>query len=194
MATYRKPALTYDQQIALLESRGLQITDKERAKRHLSNVSYYRLSAYMLPFKEMDEDGNTKDKFLPGTTWDNIYDLYKFDRKLRLLIFDAIERTEIALRTQIIYQLSHKYGSHWQDNASIFDITPNPITGHTVYDDIQNHIKEQLTANKKVQFIEHYINTYDNPQNPPSWMSVELLYFSELSKICRGLKGSNLVD
>lgn len=188
MATYRKPALTYDQQIALLESRGLQINDKARAKRHLSNVSYYRLSAYMLPFKEMDKEGNTEDRFLTGATWDNVYDLYKFDRKLRLLVFDAIERTEIALRTQIIYQLSHKYGSHWQDNASIFDTTPNPITGRTVYDDIQNHINEQLTANKKIQFIEHYINTYDNPKNPPSWMSVELLYLSELSKICRGLK------
>ena len=108
METYTKPALTYDKQIELLESRGLQITDKARAKRHLSNVSYYRLSAYMLPFKEMDENGVVKDKFLPNTTWDNVYDLYKFDRKLRLLVFDAIERIEIALRTQIIYQfLAH---------------------------------------------------------------------------------------
>lgn len=187
METYTKPALTYDKQIELLESRGLQITDKARAKRHLSNVSYYRLSAYMLPFKEMDENGVVKDKFLPNTTWDNVYDLYKFDRKLRLLVFDAIERIEIALRTQIIYQLSHKYGPHWQDNASVFNATPNPITGRTVYDDIQKHINEQLTANKKVQFIEHYVNTYDTPPNPPSWMSVELLYLSELSKICRGL-------
>ena len=45
---------------------------------------------------------------------------YKFDRKLRLLIFDAIERIEIALRTQVIYQLSHKYGSHWQNKKNIF--------------------------------------------------------------------------
>ena len=187
MTIYSKPALTYDQQIALLESRGLQIKDKQRAKRHLSNVSYYRLSAYMLPFKEMDDKGNVKDKFLPNTTWDDVYNLYKFDRKLRLLVFDAIERIEIALRTQIIYQLSHKYGSHWQDNASIFNAKPNPKTGRTLYAEIQSHITDQLTANRKVQFIEHYVNTYDNPVNPPSWMSVELLYFSELSKICGSL-------
>ena len=44
-----KPALTIDQQIDLLEKRGLLIPDHERAHRHLSNISYYRLSAYMLP-------------------------------------------------------------------------------------------------------------------------------------------------
>lgn len=98
----------------------------------MSNVSYYRLSAYMLPFKEMDKNGIAKDKFLPSATWGNIYDLYKFDSKLLLLVFDAIERIEIALRTQIIYQLSHKYGPHRQDNASIFDASPEIATLSTI--------------------------------------------------------------
>lgn len=67
--------------------------------------------------------GIDTDKFLPDTSWDDIYNLYKFDRKLRLLVFDAIERIEVSLRTQIIYQLAHKYGSHWQDNEDIFDLS-----------------------------------------------------------------------
>jgi abortive infection bacteriophage resistance protein len=68
----------------------------------LSNISYYRLSAYMLPFKVRDADGKVVDNFRPGACWDYVCSLYRFDRKLRLLIFDAIERIEIALRTQII--------------------------------------------------------------------------------------------
>lgn len=191
MNTYRKPALTVEQQIALLKRRGLVIADKKRTARHLSNVSYYRISAYMLPYRVLDADGRHRDQFVPGSTWDDIYNLYKFDRKLRLLVFDAIERIEIALRTQVIYQLSHKYGSHWQDNANIFKAPQfNRRTGKTydVFQDIQKHINDQLTANKKATFIEHYLNTYDNPPTPPSWMSVELLYFSELSKICQNLK------
>ena len=120
MARYTKPALTFEEQIALLKSRGLVIDDEQRAIRHLSNVSYYRMSAYMLYFKKLDAAGNVLDEFEEGTTWDNVYDLYKFDRKLRLLIFDAIERIEIALRTQVIYQLSHMYGSHWQNKKNIF--------------------------------------------------------------------------
>ena len=191
MRTYTKPALTIDQQIDLLEKRGLLIPDHERAHRHLSNISYYRLSAYMLPYRVLDASGNYLDQFVPGATWDDVYNLYKFDRKLRLLVFDAIERIEIALRTQVIYQLSHKYGPHWQDQGTLFQPPYYiPKTGRTydVFQDIQKHINDELNKNKKVNFIEHYLNTYDNPPTPPSWMSVELLYFSELSKICQNLK------
>ena len=191
MRTYTKPALTIDQQIDLLEKRGLLIPDHERAHRHLSNISYYRLSAYMLPYRVLDASGNYLDQFVPGATWDDVYNLYKFDRKLRLLVFDAIERIEIALRTQVIYQLSHKYGPHWQDQGTLFQPPYYiPKTGRTydVFQDIQKHINDELNKNKKVNFIEHYLDTYDNPPTPPSWMSVELLYFSELSKICQNLK------
>lgn len=193
MEVFNKPPLTYEKQVELLLSRGLIVTDRKRAERHLANISYYRLSAYMLPYKKK-EDGIIIDAFKEGTTWDDIYDLYVFDRKLRLLVFDAIERLEVAIRTQIIYQLSHKYGSHWQDNAHIFN-PPREVTlrdGRTitidVYREIQSHIKEQLHSNRAEVFIQHYHNKYDTPENPPSWMSVEIMYFNHLSKICTGLK------
>lgn len=193
MEIFNKPPLTYEKQVELLLSRGLIVTDRKRAERHLANISYYRLSAYMLPYKKK-ENGIIIDAFKEGTTWDDIYDLYVFDRKLRLLVFDAIERLEVAIRTQIIYQLSHKYGSHWQDNAHIF-IPPREVTLRDgrkitidVYREIQSHIKEQLHSNRAEVFIQHYHNKYDTPENPPSWMSVEIMYFNHLSKICTGLK------
>lgn len=190
MKVYSKPSLTIDQQIALLEERGLSIPDHKRASRHLSNISYYRLSAYMLPFREIGPDGKHLDKFVDGATWDDVYSLYKFDRKFRLLVFDAIERIEIALRTQVINQLSAKYGTHWKDDKSLFRDYKNKKTGQTydIFLDIQKHINEQLTANKKATFIDHYLKNYDDPPTPPCWMSVELLYFSEVSKICQHLK------
>ena len=134
----------------------------------------------MFSFKKVDLEGNTTNIFKDDASWDDVYNLYRFDRKLRLLVFDVIERIEIALRTQIIYQLSHKYGSHWQDNSSIFK-------DFSVFENIQRHISEQLTTNNKEEFIKHYQAKYNDPPTPPSWMSIELLYFSELSKICRGL-------
>lgn len=193
MEVFNKPPLTYEKQVELLLSRGLIVTDRKRAERHLANISYYRLTAYMLPYKKK-ENGIIIDAFKEGTTWDDIYDLYVFDRKLRLLVFDAIERLEVAIRTQIIYQLSHKYGSHWQDNAHIFN-PPREVTLRDgrkitidVYREIQSHIKEQLHSNRAEVFIQHYHNKYDTPENPPSWMSVEIMYFNHLSKICTGLK------
>ncbi|HPL94637.1 MAG TPA: Abi family protein [Paludibacteraceae bacterium] len=188
---YTKPPKTYQEQIELLKSRGLIIDDEKRAVRHLSAISYYRLSAYMLPYKQWANDVCT-DNFKLETTWSQVHDLYVFDRKLRILIFDAIERLEIAIRTQIIYQLSHKYGSHWQDNKDIFKVhTRTRKDGAEVtidvFKDIQKHIKEQLVSNKAEVFIQHYAQKYDKPTNPPSWMSVEIMYFNHLSQICNNL-------
>lgn len=193
MEEYNKPPLTYAEQVELLQSRGMIIPDVQRAERLLANISYYRLSAYMLPYKQR-ENKVILDAFQDGVTWDMVYNLYVFDRKLRLLVFDAIERLEIAIRAQIIHQLSHKYGSHWQDNPDIF-ISPKSTTMRDgsvitvdVYSDIQKHIKEQLHNNKAEVFIKHYCNKYNNPKNPPCWMSVEVMYFNHLSRICSGLK------
>lgn len=196
MELFDKPHKTIQEQIALLQSRDLLIANPIRAARHLSNISYYRLSAYMLHYKIV-ESGVYLDKFNKGTTWDQIYDLYVFDRKLRLLVFDAVERIEIAIRTQIIYQLSLKYGPHWQDMPEIFEIkTFERKDGKKVtidiFSDIQKHIKEQLNSNKAEVFIQHYASKYSkypgNPTNPPSWMSVEIMYFNHLSQICNSLK------
>mgnify|MGYP003312086809 FL=1 len=76
MVKYTKPALTFEKQIELLKNRGLIINNEQRTVRHLANVSYYRMSAYMLPFKEVDVNGCLLDKFKEGATWDNVYDLY----------------------------------------------------------------------------------------------------------------------
>lgn len=193
MELYNKPPLTYKDQVELLKSRGMIIPDEERTKRHLANISYFRLSAYMLPYKQGEHDV-ILDIFRKNITWDMVYNLYVFDRKLRLLVFDAIERLEIAIRAQIIYQLSIKYGSHWQDDKNIFKPPiikalqdGNSITVD-VYSNIQKHINEQLHNNKAEVFIKHYANKYNNPKNPPSWMCVEIMYFHHLSQICTGLK------
>lgn len=112
----------------------------------------------MLPYKQ-SENGIILDTFRDGITWEMIYNLYVFDRKLRILVFDAIERLEIAIRTQIIYQLSHKYGSHWQDRQDIFN-PPALVTlrnGKTVtidvYNDIQNTSRNNyITTRQKYLF------------------------------------------
>ena len=92
---YHKIPTTYDEQIALLRNRGLNIPDESKALRYLQQISYYRLSAYFLPYQQI------KDKFNDGTNFNQILDIYRFDRELRILVFDCIERIEIAIRSQI---------------------------------------------------------------------------------------------
>lgn len=195
MKEYNKPPLTYKQQIELLKSRGLMfenIEQEAKAEMRLMTISYYRLSGYMIPFRKRTGGGVT-DEFRYGTTWNQVYSLYKFDRKLRILVFDAIEKIEVAVRCQIVYQLSHKYGSHWQDDPSIFQIKRKTLSNGNietidVFKEIQDHIKDQLGKKYPEVFIEHYKNTYEIPKNPPSWMCAETMYFKDLSKICSALK------
>lgn len=191
MSSYTKPPLTIEDQIKLLQQRGLFFPDEQRSKRLLSNISYYRLSAYMLVFKPRKK-ANGDDTFAPGTTWDNVYDLYVFDRKLRLLIFDCIERIEIAIRTQIIHQLSLKYGPHWHDNPSLFKVeTKTNRYGQSIAIDVYQELRAHLDARMSTsdeEFIQHYITTYTAPLHPPCWMSMEIVYFNHLSKICQYLR------
>lgn len=192
MAIYTKPPKTYDELVSLLQDRNLIIKDRYKAKLKLESINYYRLSGYMLPYKRI-VGGIMTDDFRDGITWGNIYSLYLFDRKLRLLVFDAIERIEIAIRAQLIYQLSHKYGSHWQDNPTIFKpaykltLKNGQVITVDAFTTIQKQISSQLHNNKAEVFIKHYSDTYSAPVNPPCWMSIEIMYFSQLSSICENL-------
>lgn len=193
---YEKKPLTYREQIELLEKRGVKFIDEDKAEYQLSNVSYFRLISYMYPFRK-NENGVIIEEFKYGTTWKDIYNLYAFDRKLRLLVFDAIEKIEVSLRTKIVYHLSHKYGAHWQDNPDIFvpshSFSDRSGSFHIldVYGNIQKHIQEQLNNACAEVFIENYRKNYDNPINPPSWMCVEVMYLNQLSRICSNLRNRN---
>lgn len=186
---YNKTPLSFTDQLALLKSRGISVADELKAISILQEISYYRLSAYFLPYQSV------KDTFNPGTTFKQIIDTYSFDRELRLLVFDCIERIEIAIRTQIIYQMAYHYNdSHWQDNQSLF-IKPyyNKI-GIKVdpFSEFQSIISKAKTVRTPEVFIQHYLNNYSSPSNPPSWMCFELLTIGEMSNIYRGL--SSKVD
>lgn len=109
MTAFDKPAFSADQHIAQWEARGLAVPDKPKAGHYLGVISYYRLSAYTLPLQV----GNPDHQFKPGTRFDDVLDLYVFDRELRLLVMDAVERIEVAIRSHVNNYMALKYGSHW---------------------------------------------------------------------------------
>lgn len=184
---YNKAPLSFEDQIKLLKTRGLEINNETKALSYLQEISYYRLSAYFLPYM------TARDKFEDNITFDQIIKTYSFDRELRLLVFDCIERIEVAIRTQFIYQMAVHYNdSHWQDNQNHF-ISPfyNKIkTLVNPFADFQAIISKAKTARTPETYIKHYITNYHNPPNPPSWMCFELLTVGELSHIYRGLKNN----
>lgn len=181
---YNKKPLSFAEQLQQLKDRNLTVTDEASALHYLAQISYYRLSAYFLPYQKV------KDRFDDGTTFNQILDTYSFDRELRLLVFDCIERIEVAIRTQFIYCMAMHYGdSHWQDNQSLFIKLYYNKVGNLIdpYSDFQAIISKAKTARRPEVFIKHYIDNYHSPSNPPSWMCFELLTIGELSNLYRGL-------
>ena len=90
---YTKPPFSIEQQIELLRSRGLLIPDGDRVARYLSHISYYRLRGYWIPFEQPGT--GPKHCFRQGTTFDQVLDLYIFDRKFRLLVLEAMKMNNV---------------------------------------------------------------------------------------------------
>lgn len=182
---YQKPPLLFQDQLQLLKKRGLVVADEPKAISVLEQISYYRFSAYFMPYQKI------KDTFDAGTTWEQVLKTYAFDRELRLFVFDCIERVEVAIRTQFIYQLAIKYNnSHWQDDPRIFITAHYNKFGKLVdpHSSFQDIIQKAKTNRKPEVFIKHYTDNYHKPANPPAWMCFELLTIGELSSFYKGLR------
>jgi abortive infection bacteriophage resistance protein len=170
MNTYSKPHLTYLEQIELLQSRGLLICDIKYATLKLQQISYYRLSAYFLPFYS---DQNT---FKVGTTFEHIIETYNFDKDLRILTFSAIEKIEIFLRTSIAYNFSKNLGSFaYLDEKNLCCKKETDFTWF-----IKDIRKE--SSRSKETFVKHFKSKYEQ-EELPIWMIVEIISFGTLSKL-----------
>jgi len=169
---YTKPALSINDQIDALERRGMVFSDKATAAHYLSHISYYRLRAYTFPYQNNTDPTHP---FWQPTTFQRVLDDYILDRKLRLIVFDALEKIEIALRTQIIYCYSMNYGSHWYEDPAHF-------RNHGLFVSDLQSLDSQILRSQE-DFIKHYNSKYTNPPRPPAWMSLEVGTLGMLSKI-----------
>jgi abortive infection bacteriophage resistance protein len=173
---FSKPVLSLPEQLSLLQQRGLTITDPQKALHYLEYIGYYRLSGYTRPFQSGEDHS-----FKTGTTFDDILSLYVFDRKLRLLLLDAIERLEVALRSVVNNTLSDALGAHWYLNPQAYQLPAG--------EDFQaflGHLREEMgySGNRRLEtFISHYRETYSSPEDPPGWMMVQTLSMGTLSRL-----------
>lgn len=183
--TFSKPPLTVDEHLKLLTQRGLEIGNPETAKYHLKFVGYYRLSGYALDFQEPGTH-----QFKPGTTLDDIIDLYTFDRRLRLHIMDAIERIEVALRAVLVNTLSLNQGAYWYTNPDLFDVHFNHDRFMRVMTtEARIHKRHKI---KRQQFIDSYLSKYSLPEMPPSWMILETISIGTVALALKNLKPQHI--
>lgn len=184
---FSKPPLTFEDQLAKLRARGLVIDDEVTARWALRSLGYYRLAAYTLPFQQ----NHLPDKpFRPDASLGAVLALYTFDRELRLLVLDAVERIEVVLRTGLVYHLSHAHGAHWFMDANLF--APDFKHGEFIAQ-IEAEMALSPGENRPFRqhaevFINHYYRKYGDPRLPPSWMVAETLSLGTISRLYAKLK------
>ena len=174
---FDRPHLDISEQLQLLLDRGLLISNTDSSKHCLGHLNYDRLSRYWIPFFE---DLTTK-KFSEGTQFEDILNLYMFDRELRLLVLDGIERVEVSIRSKWAYTFSKRHGSHAHLNASLFS-EEGSWNHETAIQDLQKTVSKSKES-FIVQLREDYCDRL-----PPLWALVEIMTFGQLSYWLKNLK------
>jgi len=183
--TYTKPYKTIDEQLSLLKSKKLIISDYSYAYLKLEHIGYYRLSAYFEPL-QYKKDSHQKNIFLPNTSFEDIVELYDFDTKLRRVIFEAIEYLEIYFRSQIAHIHAAKYGVFAYLDKN--NLKCNDAFFYTLQDSIR---KEQERSRES--FVKHFKKKYERA-DLPIWVVVEVISMSTLSKMYASLKTSEQLE
>ncbi len=189
------------EQLKKLEGYGLAISDPVKAAHYLQNIGYYRLSGYWFPLRESQEvtlpDGTVErqilSNFRKGSEFSQVVDLYVFDKRLRVLITDVLERIEISLRTNVALQIG-KQDRFAHNNPALFDRRfidkrMNHATG--VNDRPSQHedflaITNEKYKKSKEEFVKHHFSKYIDPM--PIWSACEVWDFGNLSVLISGLR------
>lgn len=166
-----KPALTPAQLVDKLAGQGMIIPNKAAAANYLQHVGGFRFKGYWFHL----QDPTTKT-FPAGLTFQDIVDRYEFDKKLRALAFDAIERLEVAIRSSISNYLSLKYDPHWYMNNKIFKPSRKWGMG-SLLKKIEDEVGRSTTL-----FIEKHNNRQGAFYLPECWMVTECVTFGLWSR------------
>lgn len=209
---YPKPYTSHTQQLALLTSRGLTVQNNAQALCCLARTGYYRLSAYWYPFRvshllpnlgtgapEINKVGPpdrfVTDQFKLGYSFEDAHDFYVFDKKLRLLLSDALERIEVSVRSRVVEHLGQKSPMAHRDPANFSrKFTTNlsrrskPGAPLTLYQDWIGQ-QDKLFDRSKEDFAEHFRSKYavGGILHPAIWVASETWDWGALSHCFGGL-------
>ncbi len=196
MAQYTKPWLSIDDQIDQLTARGLEAGEHAHAASALRAIGYYRLTGYLYPFRESETsevDGRTRvmvlDTYRVGTTLRHAEEIIDFDRQLRMLVMDGIERIEIAARMHVGHVLGRRSAFAYEDPQCFTDAFTTPRTdARDPAASKQVQWLQRVNARKSrsdEQFVAHFRDCYDDRM--PIWALTEILELGHLSTLYQGM-------
>jgi len=172
-APFSKPWLSYQDQVALLQQRGLAVADPGAAAQFLSHVNYYRFSGYCLAFEQ------TRHCFHPTATFEQIRAAYELDRVLRDLVTEALEEVELDLRTTIAHHFGRQHGPLGHTQPTAFFHTFKHQTWLA-------KLRDEASRSRGL-FVIHFNRNYQEFPDLPIWMATEVMSFGVLSWMFSGM-------
>ena len=178
---FGKPYKTPTELVQLLKTRGLNISDENKAEHYLEHIGYYRLSAYMYPLLKIPKD---QHQYKSGASFSKVMMLYRFDKKFRLFLFNEIEKIEIAVRSTIVNVASSMISDpFWMTNSNNFSDQSRFNRTMSLIDNELRHTRED--------FIVHFRETYSDSY-PPAWILSEILPLGVMTNIYCNIKNKKI--
>lgn len=178
-------AKTVDEQISLLQSRGMIIDNIDKAKEVLLDVGYYRLGFYWFPFeKSFPQKHHRVHEFKDKTDFDDAVKLYYFDFNLRNILLKPLSRIEIAFRTKVIYYVSNYY----RESPTWF-VDPTILSKFQA-NTFERKVYKQILETTPVIALHH--KHHINDKFAPAWKTLEFMTFGEVLHLFNSIKDENI--
>ena len=192
-----KPWRSFEDQLQQLQDRGLQVENRAVALDYLERLGYYRLSGYWYPLRQIDKAASQthgkavrRDTFVPGSRFENVVQLYVFDKKLRLLALDALERIEMAVRVDVAHRLGKRDPLAHEKPACLHGnfnrpLKNGPDKGKAPHQVWLEKYQGLLSRARKEPFVAHHQQHYGTL---PIWAAIEVWDFGLLSRLFAGMQ------
>jgi abortive infection bacteriophage resistance protein len=181
---YIKPYKTPSDIISDLKIKQLSFIDENIAEKVLSQINYYHFKIYLHPL--LDPSCPTGKNYRSGEYFEDAVDIYRFDEQIRFILFKAIARIEIKLRSRLDQVMSSISGNpFWYLDNQWFNIKNNNTYS---IDSIRNKISNEF-SNTKEEYASHYKSKYYNTTHdnykflPPFWIACEFLSIGTILKL-----------
>ena len=178
--SFAKPYSSPAEIAQILKSRGMLMDDDQKVENYLMNIGYHRLTAYIFPFYRIPKSDRVLKE---GISFRQILTLYRFDKKLRILLFNEIEKIEVAIRSVLANIGCQELGDKYWITKSEYFANPDKFNQTLAI------IEKELVSSKEdyiEDFRQNYIEDY-----PPAWMITEVLSFGNLNYIYSNIASNN---
>lgn len=174
MSNYPKQILTIPQLIQSYIDAGMTISSYADTEAALKTIGYYRLRGYCFHLYD-----NAKKRYIAGTSFSNVLQLYQFDMELSHILFEMSSSIEVALRARLVESLLTAY------NDALVLYSPEVFADKKLFWKNMSSVSSEIARSNDV-FVQHNFKQHDG--NIPLWAMVEVASFGTLSKLIKNLK------